>query len=687
MNIRVNQAVNDGINSADKAAPIESPSSPTVIVIGSGPVGIRFIEELLRHYPDSEIILFGDESCKPYNRVQLSALLAGEISRDSIDLPLPDQNQYKHFSFIPIAITNIDRSNKTVTDARGTNYLYDRLVIATGAKAHRPNIYGVDLQGVYSFRSLKDTESLYARILRSRHIVVVGGGLLGLEAAKGLLKFNTKVTVVQQGARLMNRQLDDQAADLLEQEVRSLGIEVITDSGVRSIQGFESVSGVVTRNGENISCDTVLFCAGITPNIHLARDARIKVGNGIVVNDQLQTSDKDIYAIGECCEHQGTTYGLVNPGYEQAAIAAAVITNSDNKIGIDSTTHPEDYSQPQYQGSLSVSHLKVVGMPVCSLGEVCDLPYRPFQKEIRYRQKSSGKYRKLVVHRGKIIGSVAIGEWPEARRVQEAYQNQRSVRFWQLLRFRFTGKLWGGETNNIQTWPANTIVCQCNQVSCGQLTKAVETGCKTMLELQECTKAGTVCGSCKPLVQQLVCNDEPAEKETGSSPLIIGGSLAMILVAIMALWPEAQVSTSVQQTGWFEALWNDKFWKQTTGFSLLGMTAVGLLMSLRKRLSWTWMGNFAHWRVVHTLLGVSCCVALILHSGFHLGENLNRLLMLNFLAILLLGALSSGVIGISHKLPLVSATTSRKYTQWLHIIVSWPLPVLLAFHILSVYYF
>jgi len=687
MNISVNQAVNDDIKSTDQAAPVGSPRSPTVIVIGSGPVGIRFIEELLRHCPDSEIILFGNESCKPYNRVQLSALLAGEISRDSIDLPLPDQNQYKHFSFIPIAITNIDRTNKTVTDARGTNYLYDRLVIATGAKAHRPNIYGVDLQGVYSFRSLKDTESLYARILRSRHIVVVGGGLLGLEAAKGLLKYNTQVTVVQQGPRLMNRQLDDQAADLLEQKVRSLGIEVITDSGVRSIQGFESVNGVVTRNGENISCDTVLFCAGITPNINLARDARIKVGNGIVVNDQLQTSDKDIYAIGECCEHQGKTYGLVNPGYEQASIAAAVITNSDKKIGVNSTTLTEGYSQPQYQGSLSVSHLKVVGMPVCSLGEVCDLPYRPFQKEIRYRHKSSGKYRKLVVHRGKIIGSVAIGEWPEARRIQEAYQNQRPVRFWQLLRFRFTGKLWGGETNNIQTWPANTIVCQCNQVSCGQLTKAVETGCKTMLELQECTKAGTVCGSCKPLIQQLVSNDEPAEKETGSSPLIIGGSLAMILVAILALWPEAQVSTSVQQTGWFEALWNDKFWKQTTGFSLLGMTVVGLLMSLRKRLSWAWMGKFSHWRVVHTILGVMCCGALILHSGFHLGENLNRLLMLNFLAILLMGALSSGVIGISHKLPLVSATTSRKYTQWLHIIVSWPLPVLLAFHILSVYYF
>lgn len=681
MNIRVNQTVDDDINSANKTAHVKS---STVIVIGSGPVGIRFIEELLRHCPDSKIILFGDESCKPYNRVQLSALLAGEISRDAIDLPLPNQNQYKHFSFIPIAITNIDRANKTVTDATGTNHLYDHLVIATGAKAHRPNIYGVELQGVFSFRSLKDTESLYARILRSRHIVVVGGGLLGLEAAKGLLKYNTQVTVVQQGPRLMNRQLDYEAADLLEKEVRSLGINVVTNSGVRSIHGLESVSGVVTRNGKKISCDTVLFCAGITPNINIARDARLKISTGIVVNDQLQTSDSSIYAIGECCEHKGNTYGLVNPGYEQAAIAAANIAATPSQATLIAT---EKNTQPRYQGSLSISHLKVVGTAVSSLGEVSDLPYRPFQKEIRYRHKKFGEYRKLVVHKGKIIGAVAIGEWPEARRVQEAYQNERPIKFWQRLRFRFTGKLWGGQTNNIQTWPDNTIVCQCNQVSYGQLSEAVLTGCKTISALQECTKAGTVCGSCKPLMQQLVCTEEPAEKETGASPLMIGACLALILISVIALWPEAQVSNSVQQSSWFEALWNDKFWKQTTGFTLLGMTAVGLLMSLRKRLAWAWMGNFSHWRIAHTLLGLMCCIGLILHSGFHLGENLNKLLMLNFLAILLMGALSSGVIGISHKLSLVSATTSRKYTQWLHIIVSWPLPVLLTFHILSVYYF
>ncbi len=659
-------------------ASVKSQSPSRVIVIGSGPVGIRFTDELLNHCPDQEILLFGDEQCKPYNRVQLSALLAGEISRDDIDLPLPDTSKHANFTYIPGAITAIDRSHKTVSDATGNTYSYSKLILATGAKAHIPNIYGNERQGVFSFRSLKDTELLYARIFRSRHIVIVGGGLLGLEAAKGLLKFNTKVTVIQQGPRLMNRQLDDQAALLVEAEVKALGIDVITNSGVRSIQGFEHVEGVVTRDGLEISCDTLLFCAGITPNIELARRFRIKVNNGIVVNDSLQTSDEHIYAIGECCEHKDTTYGLVNPGYEQAAIAAAIIANS--------ATTDSAQPNPKYQGSLSVSNLKVVGKKVCSLGEVTELASRPLQKEIRYFRSKTDLYRKLVIYRGKIIGAVSVGEWPEARRVQEAYQNKRTIRFWQRFRFQLTGSLWGND-DDIHNWPANTIVCQCNQVSCCQLKDASLAGCESLPDIQQCTKAGTVCGSCKPLIQQFLGVQSKSEKEQGARSLTTGALIALLIITAITLLPEAQVADSAMQPNWFESIWNDKFWKQTTGFSLLGMTIVGLLMSLRKRLSWTWMGNFSGWRVLHTIVGVMCCFTLILHSGFHLGDNLNQLLMVNFMAVLLVGAITSGVIGMGHKLSLTTATTSRKYVQWLHIIISWPLPALLAVHILSVYYF
>jgi len=646
-----------------------------VIVIGAGPVGIRFADELLSRHPDDAIHLFGDESCHPYNRIQLSALLAGEIQRDAIDLPLPDIARHQHFQFTPAAITGIDREAKTVTDSGGRCYHYDKLVFATGARAHIPNIPGIERQGVFSFRSLRDTESLYARILRSRHIVVVGGGLLGLEAAKGLLKFHTRVTVVQQGPRLMNRQLDDAAAGILEQAVRDLGIDIITNAGVRAIEGFEHVTGVTTRDGHSIPCDTVLFCAGITPNIELARSARLTVGRGIVVNDHLQTSDPDIYAIGECCEHQGTTYGLVNPGYEQASVAASLL----------SEPHPPHV--PRYAGSTTVSNLKVVGTQVCSLGEVCDLAARPFQKEITYLNEESGCYRKLVTLKGRIIGAVGIGDWPESRRIQEAYQNGRKLGRWQLYRFRRRGELWGNQGNDVASWPASTIICQCNHIDLGQIHASIQSGCHSVASVQDCSKAGTVCGSCKPLLQQLVGDNSAPDKESAAGALTGMGLLALALVALISFWPEARVAESVQQQGWFEGIWNDKFWKQVTGFTLLGLTALGLLMSLRKRLSWTWMGKFSGWRLLHILLGVACCITLVLHSGFHLGANLNQMLMVNFLAVVLLGAVTSSAIGMGHRLSGSTASQSRQWLQWLHIIVSWPLPILLTVHILSVYYF
>ena len=645
-----------------------------IIVIGAGPVGMRFTHDLLARKPQLAVHLFGDEACKPYNRIQLSALLAGEINRDDIDLPLPALGNHPNFQFTSAAIVEIDRERKTVTDASGTRFHYHKLVLATGARAHIPNIPGIERQGVFSFRSLKDTESLYARILRSRHIVVVGGGLLGLEAAKGLLKFNTSVTVVQQSSRLMNRQLDEQAAALLEAEVRALGIDVITHSGVRSVEGFEHVTGVITRDGETIHCDTVLFCTGITPNLELARKARIPVGTGILVNDQMRTSDPDIFAIGECCEHLGVTYGLVNPGYEQAAVTAEIIANE-----------PQE-NLPCYLGSMAISHLKVVGTSVCSLGEISELPSRPFQKELQYFDKPSGAYRKLVLLRGKIIGAVAIGNWPESRRVQEAYQNARKIRFWHLLRFYLTGTLWGKGGDDIGNWPSGTIICQCNNISYGALSSAIANNCSTLPELQDRTRAGTVCGSCKPLLQQLL-GVAGMERESGATTLTAGALLAIALVALLAFWPEAKVADSVQQQGWFEGIWNDKFWKQVTGFTLLALTAIGSLMSLRKRLSWRWMGKFSGWRLVHVLLGVLCCITLVLHSGFHLGSNLNQLLIVNFLAVLLMGAFTSGAIGLGHKLRTGAAQDARKSMQWVHIIVSWPLPVLLALHILTVYYY
>ncbi len=643
-----------------------------IVVIGSGPVGMRFVQEVCKRLPRARIQLFGNEPFQPYNRVQLSALLAGEVGREDIDIPLPSSDLFPHFEFSIAAIRSIDVAAKTVTDAYGRVHGYDKLVIATGARAHVPNIPGVDQTGVYTFRNLKDTESLYTRVARSRHAVVVGGGLLGLEAARGLQQFGTGVTLVQQGPRLMNRQLDTRAGALLLEKVEALGIRVITDSGVREIFGQGRVTGVKTRAGESIDCDTVLLCAGIRPNVELALAARLVVATGIVVNNQLQTSHPDIYAIGECCEHQGKTYGLVNPGFEQAAVAATVLTGGE----------------ANYLGSQAVSRLKVVGQQVCSMGEVAELPVRRFQRELAHEDRGQDAYRKLVLLRNRVVGAVAFGEWPEMNRVQEAFQSGRRLYFWQRLLFRLTGRLWSNkDASSIAQWPGNAIVCQCNGISKGALIAAADAGATRVSELQSCTGAGTVCGSCRPLLSQLVSYQEPAQKEIGWTFALSACLAALSLVLLLVLMPEAQVASSVQADTWFESFWNDKYRKQVTGFSLLGLSVIGMLMSLRKRVRWAWLGQFAYWRLLHIGLGVVCALLLVFHTGFHLGSNLNHLLMLNFLAVLVLGASAGGIVALSHKLKPSNSRMVRKLTTWLHILVTWPLPALLAIHILSVYYF
>ncbi len=662
-------------NSDSDRRPKEAESAaenPPVIVIGSGPSGMRFVQELLNRKPEASVHLFGNEPYQPYNRVQLSQLLAGEINSTDIDIPLPVSAVNPHFRYTIAAIDTIDPAQKTVTDTLGEQYRYSRLIVATGSRPHLPNIPGIEQQGVYSFRNLKDTEFLYGRVARARHIVVVGGGLLGLEAARALLRANTRVTLVHQGSHLMNRQLDPAAADLLTQKVEALGIRIITNAGVREILGEGRITGIKTRAGEVILCDTVLLCTGITPNTKLARDAGLAVTRGIVVDDKLQTSNPDIYAIGECGEHRGQTYGLVKPGLEQAAVAADVITRGSSL----------------YTGSLTVSRLKVMGEQVYSMGEVVELTQRPLQSEWVYTDRARNVYRKLVVHKGKLIGALGIGPWQEINRVQEAFAQGRRLWPWQLWLFRFSGRLWSSdEGRDIASWPANAVVCQCNNITHGQLAGALVNGCRSSAELQSQTGAGTVCGSCKPLLSELVGQQEPREKAPGWPLLWLFSMAALVLAGLTALWPEAQTSASVIEANWFESIWNDKFWKQVSGFSLLALSFLGLLMSLRKHAQLDWMGKFSHWRLFHIGLGVICAAILIFHTGFHLGSNLNRWLMLDFLAILGLGAVAGAVIAASHRFNPIRARRLRKHWRWFHTLVAWPLPALLGMHILSVYYF
>ncbi|MBX2848747.1 MAG: FAD-dependent oxidoreductase [Acidiferrobacterales bacterium] len=642
------------------------------IVVGSGPVGVRFVEEYRAKNPHSKITLFGDETRHPYNRVQLSALLAGQVGIDDIQLSIP--NESDQFSFIARSISSINPGVKRVIDDEGNQYNFDRLVLATGARAHVPNIEGLEQTGVYTFRNLKDAEYLYARTSRAQHIVIVGGGLLGIETAKALLKNNTQVTIVQQGPYLMNRQLDTAAAALLEKDLTDLGVTVITNTGVREITGGGRVTGVVLRDLQTIECDTVLFCSGIAPNMELARDAGIRVGRGIVVDNQMQTSIDSIYAIGECCEHQDQTYGIVNPGYEQASVLADVLNDGDS----------------YYAGSLLSSSLKVIDTSVRSFGAVVNYVKTPFDRVVVHSK--DGVYRKIITQKGKLTGVISVGEWSEINRVQEAFLQSRKISFYQRWLFKLTGRLWPTtQSEDVSQWPATAVVCQCSNVSQGVIVAAIQSECKSLQRIASETRAGAVCGSCKPLLTQLLESEGgesvEREKEWGWAPLLVASVSAFVIALTIFAVPGIAVGESVQQPAPLEFLWNDKFWKQVSGFSLLALTAIGLLMSLRKRLKSEKLGKFAYWRLFHVVLGVSCAVVLILHTGMHLGDNLNRLLIMNFLAVLFMGAAASSVVALSHRLQPANSQKIRSFWSWSHIIVTWPLPILLGMHILTVYYF
>lgn len=644
-----------------------------IIVIGSGPVGMRFVDEVLKLKPSAKIHVFGNEPFAPYNRVQLSALLAGQVKRDDIDIPLPRPSQHPGFKLSVATIATIDRQGKVVVDTFGKEYPYDKLIFATGARAHIPTIPGIDKKGVYPFRRLADAEALFARVTRSRHIAVLGGGLLGIEAAKALARSGTKVTLIQQGEFLMNRQLDETSSGLLRADVEGAGIDVITHSGAREILGDASVSSVKVHSGEEIECDTVVVCAGIQANKKLALAAKLPVGRGIKVDDQMRTNDENIFAVGECSEHRGKLYGFAQPGFEQASVAARVVCDSF----------------AVYSGSQAVSRLKVIGRAVCSMGEIEINEKEPFIKQLRFQRKGQGLYRKLILRKGKLVGGLGYGEWEESSRVQRALQSEDYIWPWQRALFKINGKLWiGDDSANVQQWPEKTMVCHCKQVTKGEILDLKETTANcTLKEVQQQCGASTVCGTCKPLVAELVEPNAQPEKEIAWSTLMLGSLIALVVAALIIFMPEAKVSDSVLTQSWFEGIWNDKFWKQVTGFTLLGLTVVGLLMSLRKRFSFEWMGKFAYWRAVHTVLGTLCVALLILHTGFHLGANLNQWLMINFLLLIGVGSVAGMAISMSHRLKPSMARQFRKLWTWLHIIVAWPLPALLAAHVLSVYYF
>ena len=487
-----NNPVSDAIDSIRTAAAPES--ELPIILVGTGPVAIRFAEELYKRGYRGDLVIFGEEPWDPYHRIKLTSLLAGDIEVDEIESNIVDIANHKIVQHLSRRIIAIDYARKTVTDSNNQVHHYHKLVLATGSRARVPDIPGTKKSGIFTFRNLEDTEALLERKKSACNIAVVGGGLLGLEAAWALRKSGANIVIVHQASRLLNRQLDEQGAALLQKKMEDLGIRVYLGSGLAAILGDSTVKGIKLRNDQRLICDTVLLATGIRPNSELARQSWISVAAGIKVDNQMRTSARDVYAIGDCIEHNDKIYGLLLPGYEQAAVLAKQLL---------------DYNS-QYLGSVRYSKPKVIDEAVFSVGEVVNIPNSSFFKEIDWLAKETGQYRKLVTKRGRLIGAMAVGECTEAWRILEAVQQHRRLRFWHLWRFRKTGRLWPkteSTVNNVKRWPADAFVCQCMGISKGRLCDAVEKDDVTSVdELSSVTQAGSVCGGCKLLLAELIAS-------------------------------------------------------------------------------------------------------------------------------------------------------------------------------------
>jgi len=641
------------------------------VIVGAGAAGVRCARELARSAPGLRVVLLGAEAVQPYDRVRLSSLLAGECRVDALDQAAGlDQLPSLSLRFGE-TVASIDREARSLRLASGEQLGFSSLVLATGSRSHVPAIPGTDLVGVYAFRDLRDAEALSARRLRSRRTVVLGGGLLGLEAARAMHRFHTEVVVVEHGGRLMPRQLDDLAAARLAAQVQSLGIECVVDDGALQLTGERTVSGVRLRSGRVIECDTVVIATGIVPNVRLALDAGLAIGRGIKVDDRLRTNDPEIYAIGECAEHRGVVYGLVAPCLEQAAVAASVIA------GIDA----------QYLGSVDATRLKVMKTQVFAAGTHPDRCLEGLDRELAFSSEQG--YRKLIHRRGKLIGVLGVGEWAELPRALEAVQQGRSVDWLQRARFERSGRLWPQtESASVANWPASATVCNCTGVTRGQLGDAIATGCATRAALAACTRASTVCGSCVPLLDQLLGEESRPQPVAAGRPLLAMAAVATLATLLLSILPGLPYVPSWERFAWhWDVLWRDGLLKQISGYALAGMAVVGLLISVRKRAPRVNWGSFALWRNLHVGLGVGALLALFFHTGGRLGNGLNAGLMSAFIALIAAGTAAGALIALEHRLSPARAKRLRGSLTWAHILAFWPLPVLLGFHVLKIYYY
>jgi len=642
------------------------------LVIGGGPVGMR-VGQLMAQ-KGLKVALLSEEPHEPYNRVRLTPLLGGDVQFGEITLHSPFDQAESLDIRLNQRVVAIEREARVVKTSDGTEWPFQTLVIATGSRAFVPNIPGADVPGVFVFRTADDASALLARSFSARKATIIGGGLLGLEAARGLARRDCQVTVVEHENRLMPRQLDAAAAEHLKNSIEALGVTVKTGVRVAEIIGRHRVEKIALGDGSKLETDTVVICTGVRANINLARAAELGFDRGILVNDHMQTRDPDIYAVGECAQFGDQVVGLVGPGYAQAEVAAAVISGE----------------AARYVPGLSATKLKVIGADVFSIGPVELL--EAARNVTSHTWRSADAYRRIFIERGKLVGALAVGAWDQASRVQEAVQSGARVYPWMVYRFRRAGSFWAEGEVDLADLPDAATICNCTGVTCGQIRAVLARGNATSEAISAETGASTVCGTCEPLLEEMVDAGAPPKPVSFSQPLLALSGVAIALALIPVIVGYVPLPTSFDSESLRTWAWRDNIVKQWSGYILLGILCAAMLIGLRKRIRFfDRFGGYDGWRLIHIGIGILAAAGFFAHTGFRLGANLNLVLGVAFIVTLLMGAFAGLATGGDHRLRASGFGTARKPVRrvptWLHIVAIWPLPVFILLHVLTIYAF
>jgi len=450
-----------------------------IVVVGAGAGAFGFVQSYRSINKEDEIIIFSKENFPFYNRVQLPDYISGAQSWEQLVKMTDEQEPSYNIQLRRgVSVEKIDRENKYVVDSQGHITYYDVLLLATGSRAAVPKNVPV-LPGIFTMRSRIDADNFKSHLPQGGHVVIVGGGLLGLELAASLREVGIGVSIVQRISRFLDRQLDILGSQLLHEEIVDQGCEVFYNDEVQLFYGHSRLTGIRLKSGQVIQCDALVFAIGTVPNIELAREAGLRCQRGVLVNERMQTSDPAIYAIGEIAEFKGMLYGITAAAEHQARVMAHAL-NGD--------------IASRYDGSVLMNIIKIHGFDLCSVG-IPESPNDIEYEEIVFIDKAKRYYKKCIIHQDRLVGAILIGDKTEFLEFRDLIASgiELSTKRLSLLRSGAKAKPVMGK-----------LVCSCNNVGSDNIRNEIAGGCKDMAQLAAATGAGTGCGSCRPEVKRIL---------------------------------------------------------------------------------------------------------------------------------------------------------------------------------------